>query len=114
MRDEVFLEYAVLKEFRGMGYASSIVSETADYLFENHNIRSIRLEIDPSNRNSILVTKSCGFILDEEEFESRNFIGKMQFIKESNCYVSKRKKQWKMHNILKWLCILLFKLEKFE
>lgn len=91
-KDEVFLEYAVLKDFRRMGYASRIVREISDYLFQNHNIRSIRLDIDPSNRNSILVANSCGFSLDEEEFESRNFIGRMQFIKESYCYVSKRKK----------------------
>lgn len=92
VRDEVFLEYAVLKTFRGMGYASSIVSEVSNYLFQNHNIRSIKLDIDPSNKNSVLVAESCGFILDEEEFESRNFIGKMHFIKESDCYVSKRRK----------------------
>ena len=30
--------------------------------------------------------------LDEEDYESRNFIGRMQFIKESDCYISKRKK----------------------
>lgn len=91
MRDEVFLEYAILQEFRRMGYASRVVNEVSNYLFENYNIRSIRLDIDPSNKNSILVADSCGFILDEEEFESRNFIGKMQFIKESDCYISKRK-----------------------
>lgn len=92
IRDEVFLEYAVLKNFRRMGYGSSIVNETTDYLFKNHNIKSIRLDIDPSNKNSVFVADSCGFTLDEEEYESRNFIGKMQFIKESNYYVSKRRK----------------------
>ena len=91
MRDEVFLEYAVLKEFRGMGYASDMVMEVSNYLFQNYNIRSIRLDIDPSNEKSILVANSCGFVLDEELFESRNFVGKMQFIKESDCYVSKRR-----------------------
>ena len=92
IRDEVFLEYAVLKEFRGMGYGSSIVSDVTDYLFHNFNIRSIRLDIDPSNKNSLLVANSCGFILDEEDYENRNFIGKMQFIKENYNYISKRKK----------------------
>lgn len=92
VRDEVFIEYAVLKDFRKMGYGSSIVSEVVDYLFKNHNIRSIRLDIDPSNKNSILLAESCGFSLDEEDYESRNFTGKMQFIKESDCYISKRRK----------------------
>lgn len=91
VNDEVFLEYAVLSNFRRMGYASSIVSEVSNYLFQNYNIRSIRLDIDPSNKNSILVADSCGFMLDDEEYESRNYIGKMQFIKESDCYVSKRR-----------------------
>mgnify|MGYP003303843978 CR=1 FL=1 len=38
VRDEVFLEYAVLKEERGKGYGSDIIRETTDYLFQNHNI----------------------------------------------------------------------------
>ena len=92
INDEVFLEYAILKEFRRMGYASDVVREVSDYLFQNCNIRSIKLDIDPSNKNSILVANSCGFTPDEEEFESRNFIGKMKFIKESDCYISKRRK----------------------
>lgn len=50
IRDEVFLEYAVLKEYRGMGYGSDIVRQTTDYLFQNHNIKDIRLDIDPSNK----------------------------------------------------------------
>lgn len=92
IRDEVFLEYAVLKEFRGIGYGSSIVNDVTNYLFQNFNIRSIRLDIDPSNKNSLLVANSCGFILDEENFENRNFIGKMQFTKENYNYISKRRK----------------------
>ena len=92
INDEVFLEYAVLKEYRGMGYASDLVREVSSYLFENYNIKSIRLDIDPSNKNSILVANSCGFNLDEEDYESKNYVGKMQFVKDSDCYISKRKK----------------------
>lgn len=91
VRDEVFLEYAVLKEHRGKGYASDMVSETTAYLFENHNMRSVRLDIDPSNKNSILVARACGFMVDEDEYEARNFTGKMQFIKENEYYISKRR-----------------------
>lgn len=91
VKDEVFLEYAVLKEHRGKGYASDIVDETTRYLFENHNMRSIRLDIDPINKNSILVAKSCGFMVDEDEYEARNFLGKMLFIKENEYYISKRR-----------------------
>jgi len=92
VHDEVFLEYAILKNFRRMGYGSSLVTEITDYLFEKYNIRSVRLDIDPSNKKSILLADSCGFVLDEEEYESRNYIGKMQFIKESRCYIPKTRK----------------------
>ena len=91
IRDEVFLEYAVLKEYRGKGYGSSIIRETSDYLFENHNIKAIRLDIDPSNKNSINVAEACGYTVDEEEFASRNYMGRMQFVKDNEYYISKPK-----------------------
>lgn len=91
IRDEVFLEYAVLKEYRGMGYGSDIVRQTTDYLFQNHNIKDIRLDIDPSNKNSINTAEACGYTLDEDEFSSRNYTGRMQFVQDSTYYVSKRR-----------------------
>lgn len=91
INDEVFLECSILKEFRGMGYGSRVTNEISDYLFEKQNVRSIKLDIDPSNKKSILAANSCGFFLDEEEYESRNYTGKMKFVKESNCYINKRK-----------------------
>lgn len=91
IRDEVFLEYAVLKEYRGMGYGSDIVRQTTDYLFQNHNIKDIRLDIDPSNKNSINTAEACGYTLDEDEFASRNYTGRMQFVQDSTYYVSKRR-----------------------
>ena len=90
--DEVFLELSVLKEFRGMGKAKKIINEVCDYLFVNHNIRVVKLDIDPSNKNSILAAQACDFLFDEEEYESRGFTGKMVFYKESLCYESKRRR----------------------
>lgn len=90
--DEVFLEYSILEEFRGMGYASSLISEVSDYLFEEQNIRSIRLDIDPSNKNSMNVACACGYVEDEEEYATRNYSGRIQFVKESYCYSSRRRK----------------------
>ena len=87
----MFLEYAVLKAYRGLGYGSTMIRETTDYLFENHNIRSIRLDIDPSNKNSINTAEACGYTLDEDEFASRNYLGRMQFVKDSTYYISKRR-----------------------
>lgn len=91
VKDEVFLEYAVLKEHRDKGYGSDIIRETTDYLFQNHNIKAIRLDIDPSNKNSINAATACGYTVDEEEFASRNYIGRMQFVKDNEYYVSKRR-----------------------
>ena len=91
IRDEVFLEYAVLKEYRAMCYGSDIVRQTTDYLFQNHNIKDIRLDIDPSNKNSINTAEACGYTLDEDEFASRNYTGRMQFVQDSTYYVSKRR-----------------------
>lgn len=91
IRDEVFLEYAVLEEHRGKGYGSDIIRETSDYLFQNHNIRAIRLDIDPSNKNSINAAEASGYNVDEDEFASRNYTGRMQFVKDSEYYVSKRR-----------------------
>ena len=93
VNDEVFLECAILKEHRRKGYAKRILNEISEYLFVNHNIRSIRLDIDPSNKSSMLVASSCGFLLDEDDYESRNYTGKMEFVRESTCYISKRRKK---------------------
>lgn len=90
--DEVFLEYALLKDFRGMGYARELVENVTNYLFDEHNIRSIRLDIDPSNEASMNVAEACGFVEDEEEYASRNYCGRIQFVKDSYNYISKRSK----------------------
>lgn len=88
--DEVFLEVSVLKEYRGKKLGKRITNEICDYLFTNHNIKSVKLDIDPSNKASLMNAESCGLEFDEDDFESRNFIGEMVFYKESDCYVSKR------------------------
>lgn len=92
INDEVYLEYSILKQYRHMGYASDLLYEITNYLFENNNIKNIKLDIDPSNKGSILVAISNGYNLDEEDYEKRNYLGKMKFIKESDCYISKRRK----------------------
>lgn len=90
--DEVFLECSILKQFRNKGYGKRLLNELGDYLFEEHNIRCIKGDVDPSNKNSQMMLESCGYLFDEEEYEKRNFCGNMVFFKESECYVSKRRK----------------------
>lgn len=90
--DEVFLECSLLKQFRNMGYGKRLLNEVGDYLFINHNIRCIKGDVDPSNKNSQMMLESCGYLFDEEDYEKRNYTGNMVFFKESDCYVSKRRK----------------------
>ncbi len=90
--DEVFLEVSVLKEYRGRKLGKRITNEICDYLFTNHNIKCVKLDIDPSNKVSLISAESCGFVCDEEEYEARNFCGKVVFTKESDCYINKRRK----------------------
>lgn len=75
-----------------MRYGSKIINELSDYLFDNYNIRCVKLDIDPSNINSIKTAESFGFLLDEDEYERRNYTGRMVFYKESDCYINKRRK----------------------
>jgi len=91
-KDIVFLEYAILKDYRKMGYGSKIVNEISNYLFINNNIKSIKLDIDPGNKYSIALALSCGFTLDYEEYESRNYQGRMQFVKDNDYYIVKKHK----------------------
>ena len=92
LNDEVFLEISVLSEKRNMGYGTRIINEVCDYLFNYHNIRCVKLDIDPSNKNSIAMAEKCYFEFDEEDYELRNYMGHMIFYKESNCYVDKKRK----------------------
>lgn len=89
--DEVYLECSVLSKFRKQGLGYVITNEVCDYLYENHNIKTIKLDISPSNRKSIMLAEKCGFIFDEEDYENRNYTGNMTFIKDSYCYVPKRR-----------------------
>lgn len=93
IKDEVFLEYAVLREFRGMGIATRIVDEVSEYLFSSLNIKTVKLDIAPSNEASIRTARKCGFFEDEDDFEERNFSGKIKFVKESYCYLCRRGKK---------------------
>lgn len=75
-----------------MGYGRTLLNEISNYLFEQYNIRCVKGDVDPSNKNSQQMLEACGYLFDEEEYERRNFIGNMVFFKESDCYVSKRRK----------------------
>ena len=90
--DEVYLENSLLKEYRGKGYGKLILNDVSNYLIENYNIRSITLDIDRSNIASIKTALSCGYIMDEEEYLSRNMNGKILYHLDNYNYVNKRRK----------------------
>ena len=45
------LQYAVSPKYRGLGYGNLLLKEVTDYLLKNN--KSIRLDIDKNNTNSI-------------------------------------------------------------
>lgn len=89
--DEVYLEYSVLNKFRSQGNGTLIINEVCNYLYENYNIKSVKLDISPNNKMSIQLAEKCGFIFDEEDYENRNYCGNMTFIKDSCCYIPKKR-----------------------
>lgn len=90
--DEISIEISMLKDFRGKGYGSRTLTEVSNYLFDNHNIKTITCDIDPSNKRSINMATTCGFFPDEDEFAERGYTGRMKFVKDNPNYISKRRK----------------------
>ena len=92
--DEVYIEYSILYNNRNNGYASLLLTEISDFLFFNYNIRSIKLDISPSNKASINVALKSGFYIDDDELEKNDNIVKMIFIKDNLNYENKRKNKF--------------------
>lgn len=92
INDEVYLESSLLKEYRGKKYGRIILNDVSNYLMNEYNIRSIVLDIDPSNTPSIRTAISCGYEIDEEEYLKRNMSGKILYRLDNYNYINKRKK----------------------
>lgn len=92
INDEVYLESSLLKEYRGKKYGRIILNDVSNYLMNEYNIRSIVLDIDPSNMPSIRTAISCGYEIDEEEYLKRNMSGKILYRLDNYNYINKRKK----------------------
>lgn len=64
------LYYAISKEYRNLGYATNLVEEVSNYLFEEGIVDMIILTIDNKNLASISVATKLNFNIrfqDEEE-----------------------------------------------
>lgn len=92
INDEIFLEYSILKKYRGKKYSTIILNEISNYLMNKHNIRSIVLDIDPSNLSSIRSALSAGYQIDEEEYINRNMEGKILYRLDNYNYINKKRK----------------------
>lgn len=90
--DEVFLEYSILKKYRGKKYSTLILNEVSNYLMNEHNIRSIALDIDPSNLSSIRSALSAGYEIDEEEYINRKMEGKILYRLDNYNYINRKRK----------------------
>ena len=92
IKDEIFLEYSVIKKYRGKGIGKMILGEVSDYLLDNYNLKSVILDIDPSNVPSVMTAISCGYIEDDIEYLNRNMNGKILYRRDNYSYINKRKK----------------------
>ena len=92
IKDEIFLEISILKEYRGKGFGKILLEEVSEYIMSNYNIRAITLDIDPSNVSSVMTALSCGYLEDEDEYLKRNMNGKILYRMDNYNYINKRKK----------------------
>ncbi len=92
IKDEMFLEISILKEYRGKGLGKILLEEVSEYIISNYNVKSIILDIDPSNIASVMTALSCGYMEDEDEYLKRNMNGKILYRMDNYNYINKRKK----------------------
>lgn len=66
--------YAIIKEERGKGYATSIVKELSENIFDNYmDIDEIILNIYEHNKESMKVARKAGFIKQEKIDEYQKY-----------------------------------------
>ena len=67
------IQAAILEKYRGRGFASLILNTKTDELFKDGYAKTM-LKINPKNKVSMKVAKSCGYHVDydTEEFNPEN------------------------------------------
>lgn len=60
--ESVTLSFILNPEFTGLGYASSAVRATVDYLFHTVGVHRIQCFVLPINYRAVLVLERCGFV----------------------------------------------------
>lgn len=90
--DEVFLESSLFNEYKGKKYGKLILDEVSNYLINEYNLKSLVLDIDPSNNSAIRTAISVGYEIDEEEYIKRGMTGKILYRLDNYNYINKRRK----------------------
>lgn len=65
------LYYAISEEHRNLGYATNLVEEISNYLFEEELVDMIILTIDNKNLASISVASKLGFNIEFQDQEEK-------------------------------------------
>ena len=92
IKDEIFLEYSIIKGYRGKKIGKLLLSDVSNYIMENYNIKSILLDIEPSNIPSLITAVNCGYFVDDDDYLKRDMNGKILYRMDNYNYVNKRKK----------------------
>jgi len=90
--DEVFLESSLFNKYKGRKYGKLILEEVSNYLINEYNLKSLVLDIDPSNMPAIKTALSVGYEIDEEEYMKRGMTGKILYRLDNYNYINKRRK----------------------
>lgn len=89
-KDNIYLEYLIKDEYRNKGYATILINEITNYIFESYNIEEIRLNISKDNIKSQKVALNNGYILEDDEEYLYN--EKADFVINNPYYIKKIKK----------------------
>lgn len=78
------LSYATLPEYRRMGYASHILKEVMDVLFQNLGVQEIHLTVLPDNVASVSLAHKLVFVKEKEDEFTYIFLNPLMHEKKEN------------------------------
>jgi RimJ/RimL family protein N-acetyltransferase len=95
VKNQIYLEYSILKQYRRQGLGKYILENVSNYIFENFdNIKQINLDIDPSNEASTKTALSAGYYI-EDIYDKNTANNSKKFIYDNPYYVDKSRRSIK-------------------
>lgn len=85
--DEVLLEYAILQNQNKKKYHEILLREVTDYLSNFEDIKRFNINVDLSNLKKLRTTLECGYDSDYEDYENKNYPGKMILRRKNPNYI---------------------------